>query len=98
MYLIVLHIFDYVKPNSRHGATITTMLFENEDNAHATKLATHVWDLKNQNMKHDAKCSLCLNEKYDIAMTDGKQLINKKTELLSKCLHVGKFMLQTFKA
>jgi len=85
------------------------MSFEKREYAHATKLASYIWNLKNQNKTYkikwkiirklkpvksgDAKCSLCLNEKFEIAMTDGKRLINQKNELLSKCVHVSKFML-----
>ena len=33
------------------------------------------------------KCHLCLNEKLEIALYEGENLLNKKTELISKCRH-----------
>ena len=39
------------------------------------------------------KCYLCLNEKLEIALYEGENLLNKKTELISKCRHQNKFML-----
>ena len=39
------------------------------------------------------KCCLCLNEKLEIALYEGGNLLNKKTELISKCRHQNKFML-----
>ena len=39
------------------------------------------------------KCYLCLNEKLEIALYEGENLLNKKTELISKCCRQNKFML-----
>ena len=39
------------------------------------------------------KCYLCLNEKLEKALYEGQNLLNKKTELISKCRHQNKFML-----
>ena len=39
------------------------------------------------------KCDLCLNEKLEIALYKGENLLNQKTELISKCRHQNKFML-----
>ena len=39
------------------------------------------------------KWYLCLNEKVEIALYEGENLLNKKTELISTCLHQNKFML-----
>ena len=39
------------------------------------------------------KCYLCLNEKLEIALNEKENLLNKKTELISKRSHQNKFML-----
>ena len=39
------------------------------------------------------KCYLCLNEKLEIALYEGENLLIKKTELISKCRQQNKFML-----
>ena len=38
------------------------------------------------------KCYLCLNEKLEIALYEGENLLNKKTELISNCRYQNKFM------
>ena len=40
------------------------------------------------------QCQLCLNEKLEIALYEGDNLLNKKSELISKCRHLNKFTLQ----
>ena len=39
------------------------------------------------------KCYLCLDEKLEIALYEGETLLNKKTELISKCRPQNKFLL-----
>ena len=39
------------------------------------------------------KCYLCLNEKLEIASYKGDSLLNKRSELISKCRHQNKFTL-----
>ena len=39
------------------------------------------------------KCYLCLNEKLEIVLNEGENLLNKKTELTSKYRHQNKFIL-----
>ena len=79
----------------------------------ATALSNHVWKLKNSgkefklkwSIKSQAptytsgsrKCQLCLKEKTAIAMADPKKLLNNRTELLHKCLHLTNFELRKVK-
>ena len=42
------------------------------------------------------KCNLCLTEKYHI-ITSPLDLINKRTEFISKCRHENKFYLMNYK-
>ena len=45
------------------------------------------------------RCMLCLHEKYEILnYPDQEELQNKKSELLSKCQHVNKFLLSNYKS
>ena len=39
------------------------------------------------------RCSLCLNEKLEIAAYKGNNLLNKKNEVVSKCRHKNKYAL-----
>ena len=79
----------------------------------ATALSNHVWKLKNSgkefklkwSIKSQAptytsgsrKCQLCLKEKTAIAMADPQKLLNNRTELLHKCLHLTNFELRKVK-
>ena len=73
-----------------------------------TELSNYIWTLKNKNTDYTItwrivqtaraytggmmKCNLCLAEKYHILMNN--DLINKKTELLNKCIHRRNFLIK----
>ena len=45
------------------------------------------------------RCKLCLHEKYEILIYPGQEeLLNKRSELLSKCRHVNKLLLSNYKS
>jgi len=88
--------------------------FKYENKALSTELSKHVWKLKKKGIlepiltwaiidhaspyKNGSKlCDLCLTEKYHI-ITTKKKLLNKRTELVSKCRHSNKFVLKNIKA
>ena len=74
-----------------------------------TELSKHVWSLKDNNKDYTIKwsiashaspfrcgankCDLCLTEKLFIIRSDKKHLLNKRSELISKCRHKNKFLL-----
>ena len=83
--------------------------FKYTTNRYKTELSKEYWKIKdkkfvpnvtwkiirkclpfNPNIK---KCHLCLSEKLEIALYEGDNLLNKKTELISKCRHKNKFTL-----
>jgi len=44
-------------------------------------------------------CSLCLQEKFEILFYPSKEeLLNKRSELITKCRHMNKFMLANYKS
>ena len=47
----------------------------------------------NNHNYNSRKSYLCPNEKLEIALHEEENLLNKKTELISKCRHQNKFML-----
>ena len=83
--------------------------FRNEFYKNDTELSKELWQIKMKNYTpkitwriirkcppynyNSRKCYLCLNEKLEIALYEGENLLNKKTELISKCCHQNKFML-----
>ena len=86
--------------------------FNHENKANSTELSKHVWELQNQNIvpilsweiidharpyvNGSKTCNLCLTEKFHIITTKEK-LLNKRSELISTCRHVNKFLLKNFK-
>ena len=78
-----------------------------------TELSKFIWSLKDQGIHYSirwsiatngfsyrnggSRCDLCNSEKVIIARSNHKGLINKRTELVSKCRHKNKFMLKNWK-
>ena len=87
-----------------HSLSFRNDLYKND-----TELSKELWQIKMKNYTpeitwriirkclpynyNSRKCDLCLNEKLEIALYKGENLLNKKTELNSKCRHQNKFML-----
>ena len=74
-----------------------------------TALSKYIWHLKDSNINYDVhwsvlkqassysnvtkRCQLCLWEKYFIITADKSTNLNSRTELISKCRHANKFLL-----
>ena len=88
--------------------------FKYESKANSTKLSKHFWEMKRKDIikpimhwsiidnakphqNGSKRWILCLTEKYHI-LTSPVNLINKRSELVSKCRHEKKFHLVNFKA
>ena len=83
------------------------LCFRNEFYKSDTELSKELWQMKMKNYSpkitwkiislsynyRSRKCYLCLNEKLEITLSEGENLLNKKTELISKCRHQNKLML-----
>ena len=90
-----------------------TMSFRHKKRANDTELSKYLGKLKEENADYNLqwsikayaslhkcgtrKCDLCLTEKMIIARSDPKKLLNKRTELVSKCRHRNKFLLSNIK-
>ena len=89
------------------------MSFRHKKRVNDTELSKYLWKLKEENTDYNlqwsikayaslykcgtGKCDLCLTEKVIIAGSDPKKLLNKRTELVSKCRHRNKFLLSKIK-
>ena len=87
--------------------------FRHESKEKSTELSKHVWNLKRSGIepilhweiidhassyRNGAKtCNLSLTEKYHI-ITSKLNLLNKRSELVSKCRHANKFYLNNYKS
>ena len=76
------------------------------------ELSNELWSIKHKNYtpnivrkilrKHQMynpntkRCSLCLNEKLEIARYKGHNLLNKQSEIINECRHQNKFALALY--
>ena len=83
--------------------------FENKKYENNTELSKEVWKIKPRNYTpkiywsiirkcltfslDTKKCQLCRNEKLEIALHQGENLLNKKSEVIRKCRRQNKFLL-----
>ena len=90
-----------------------TYSFRHRESRTDTKLSELVWDLSDQGIQFSIKwsivskshpyvcgskrCDLCLSEKMAIARSRHPGMINKRSELMSKCKHRDKFLLISVK-
>ena len=81
--------------------------FKHRKHSHDTVLSKYIWDLKDDNTDFSIKwsiitrassyrgnpsrCNLCLMEKLCILSADRSTLLNKRSELVTKCRHENKF-------
>ena len=88
-----------------------TMSFQNRGYEKKTELSKYIWNLKDKGEDFTFKwsvaakafpytcskrCDLCLTEKLLIAKADPRTLLNKRSEIVSKCRHCNKFTLKCF--
>ena len=88
--------------------------FKCEGKANSTELSRHFWEIKRKGIEKpimhwsvivhanpyqngSKRCNLCLTEKYHILISL-VNLVNKRSELVSKCRHESKFYLVNYKA
>ena len=90
-----------------------TAFFRNKSKEKDTRLSIYIWQLKEDEKPYDITwsvvtsaapyrcgtrhCDLCLTEKLVIAQADPETMLNKKSELVSKCRHSNKFKLKATK-
>ena len=84
--------------------------FNAEKNKNDTKLSTESWKLANNKLHpqislsikdnyksynpNSKRCSLCLHEKLE-TVDDPKEILNKRSEVISQCHHQNKYKLKT---
>ena len=87
--------------------------FRHEEKENSTELSKHIWEFQRQEIapklswevidharpyaNGSKKCDLCLTEKYHI-ITSELPLLNKRSELVSKCRHINKYILDNYKS
>ena len=95
----------FKKPFNNHSS-----LFRHQRLEKSTELSKRVWEHKNKGRNYQIQwsvikeaapyrcgariCSLCLAEKLQIIKAKPERLLNKRSELISKCRHKNKFWLK----
>ena len=106
------HYYGTCKKNFKERYNNHTASFRNKSKEKSTELSKYIWELKD-NIQHNLKryiaskgrpyvcgsrkCDLCLTEKLTIIKADPESLLNTRDELVSKCRHMNKFALKSFK-
>ena len=83
------------------------------DRGNETELSKYIWQLRDESKSYNIhwnifmyatpykcgtrRCDLCLTEKYIIARADQEHLLNKRTEIISKCHHRNKYLIKYVK-
>ena len=86
--------------------------FNNKKKVNATELSKLIWNIKDKKIQYNItwsiicnsrsyksgskKCNLCLSEKLSILQAEQNSLLNKRSELVSKCRHKNKYKLKSF--
>ena len=85
--------------------------FRNKKYKNSTNLSTYLWSIKSEEQNFNLiweimrpaysniskRCLLCLHEKLAIALyPNPEELLNKRSEMISKCRHLNKFLLMNF--
>ena len=81
--------------------------FRNRNYSNSAELSKHIWTLKDNNTNFtinwsilatapaysnkSKRCQLCLTEKFYLIRAKKPSLLNKRSELISKCRHENKF-------
>ena len=90
-----------------------TLSLRNKKYANSTELSKHIWILNDNKIEYTInwsilttaaaynnktkRCNLCSAEKFYIIKADNSTLLNKRSELISKCRHENKYYLSNFK-
>ena len=107
---IITLIYIYIYIVSIQQSYKHTKSFRHQKHRNETELSKLIWRLKDENKDYtlswsiakrsspyrlgSKRCDLCLTEKVAIIRANPKGLLNKRTELISKCRHRNKFLLK----
>ena len=85
--------------NKKNGSRISQYIWELRNSGISMDNINIEWSVLDRATAYrngTRKCNLCLTEKYHI-ITSPLDLINKRTEFISKCRHENKFYLMNYK-
>lgn len=93
------HRNSYNDPNKKNDTRLSKYIWDLKDKGVKMEDIKFEWSIIDHATPYingTRKCNLCLTEKFHI-ITSSLDLINKRSELISKCRHENKFYLMNFK-
>ena len=84
----------------KHSTSLSTYVWNIKEKDDATP--TLKWSILRHAKSYSANarnCPLCVQEKFEILFYQTKaEILNKRSELITKCRHINKFMLANYKS
>ena len=74
-----------------HDTVLSKYIWDQKDNGTAYTIKWSIIKRANPYHGHPSCCNLCLSEKLCILSADKSTLLNKRSELITKCRHENKF-------
>ena len=82
--------------NRKSDTELCNEIWRIKDNKHNANIT---WEILGRHQVHNTsskRCSLCLNEKLKIALYRNNNMLNRRTEILTKCRHKNKYALISY--
>lgn len=94
------HKLSFNNVKYRHSTALSTYVWELKEKFNT--VPSLKWSIIKSVKSYSANarsCALCLQEKFEILnYPDKEDLLNKRSELISKCRHTNKFLLANYKS
>ena len=78
-------------PKHIHDTVLSKYIWDQKDNGTSYTIKWSIIKRANPYHVHPLRCNLCLSEKLCILSADKSTLLNKRSELITKCRHEIKF-------
>ena len=91
------HTKSFKHSKYRNGTELSKLIWKLKEEATSFEIS---WEIESKAFPYKCgtrRCDLCLAEKVCIIRTEPKGLINKRTELLSRCHHRNKYIIANIK-
>ena len=93
------HTQSFRNEKYKNSTTLSTYIWSLKEKSIVPKLEWSVVKQAKSYTNASKSCSLCLQEKLEILNYENKkELLNKRSEIVSKCRHMNKFLLANYKS
>ena len=92
------HKSSFKNETYKHSTMLSTYVWNIKENTH--KLPQVKFNIKKNILSYRPeieKCNLCIGEKKEILLADENKIINRNDEILTKCRHRNKYLLENWK-